>query len=416
MKEIRNKTYHLLRWGERYTKTDNVYLAKGGFWLTFAQAVSTLSSFGIAVAFANLVEPTTYGIYQFVLAMAGVLSSTTLSGLNTAAIRSVARGAEGVILESLKIKLKFGSVGSLLSLTIAGYYYFQSNLTLAICFFIVAFFLPLFYSLGISNALLKGKRLFSVDSKFNTASQIISAIAILITLLLTDNIFIIIALYFAVWTTLRFIIFRITIRKHKANDVVDPEMSSYGKHLSFLGFIGTVADFLDKILIFHFLGAVQVAIYSFAIAPVMQIKGMLKNVHLLSLPKFSKNTDAQVKSSLGLKSLITFLFSIPIAICYILLAPLLFKFLFPNYIESVLFSQIFTIAIPVAAFGTLSGSALEARLEIKRKYLISFFSKGLKIILMLVLIGNFGVWGIITAILTAQLLTVVLSFWLAKKT
>ena len=43
--KIKNKTYKLLRKSEKYTKTDMVYLTKGGFWLTLGQIISSTSAF-----------------------------------------------------------------------------------------------------------------------------------------------------------------------------------------------------------------------------------------------------------------------------------------------------------------------------------------------------------------------------------
>ncbi|PIP87105.1 hypothetical protein COW81_01995, partial [Candidatus Campbellbacteria bacterium CG22_combo_CG10-13_8_21_14_all_36_13] len=412
---FRKKTYDFLRWGEKYTKTDNVYLAKGGFWLTFGQVISTFSSFGLAVAFANLLPPATYGIYQFVLATAGILSATTLSGLNRAAIRSVARGAEGVILESLKIKIRWGSLGSLTSLILAGYYFFQSNLTLSISFLVVSFFLPLFFSLGISSSLLKGKKEFGADAKYGAFNQIAAVVVMLLALIFSDNIFLILTSYFGIWTLLRFLIFKITLRKYQTNQNLDPEIKSYGKHLSVMGFIGTIADYLDKLLIFHFFGAIEVAFYSFAISPVIQLNGLLKNVHSLALPKLSIKSKTEIQKTITGKSLSLLLFSIPLFIFYILSAPFIYKIFFPNYIDSVFFSQIFALTIPLVAFGTLSATALEAQMEVKRKYILTLFSKISKIILMIVLVIPYGILGIIFGTIINYILVVVLAFFLAIK-
>ena len=85
-----------------------------------------------------------------------------------------------------------------------------------------------------------------------------------------------------------FYFFKITLNKFPPNQNHDPETISYGKHLSFTGIIGTVATYLDRLLIFHYLGAVEVAIYSIAIAPPEQIKNLFKNIPTLAMPKLAQ--------------------------------------------------------------------------------------------------------------------------------
>jgi O-antigen/teichoic acid export membrane protein len=416
MERLRNKAYQALKKSERIFKTDMVYLAKGGFWLTLGQVTSTAIGFGLAVAFANLIPSITYGTYQFVLSVSGILSASTLTGLNTAAVRSVARGAEGVISSSLKTKLKWGVSGSLASLLIAAYYFINGDNNLAISFLIVAAFLPSFYSLGIYSSLLKGKKLFATDTKYNITSQLLTSLAVLFALIFTDNLFIVLFFYLASWSVARFVIYIDVIKKVKENDKIDPEILSYGKHLSVMGVIGTISDNLDKLLIFHFIGAVEVAVYSFAIAPVMQLNGLLKNVHTLALPKFSLRSKEEIREMFLSRSFRLLVASLPMVMTYIIAAPYLYKIFFPNYLESVTISQVFSLSLLLAAVGTLSATALESQMEVKRKYILTLFSKVSKIILMLIMVIPYGIWGIVYATLINHFIVVIIGIWLVKRT
>jgi len=64
IKKLKDKIYRLLRRSEKYFKTDMVYLAHGGFWLTLGQIISSAASFLLAIAFANLLPKETYGTYK----------------------------------------------------------------------------------------------------------------------------------------------------------------------------------------------------------------------------------------------------------------------------------------------------------------------------------------------------------------
>jgi len=44
MQKIKNFLYKKLRLSEKYTRTDMVYIAKGGFWLTFGQSITSILS------------------------------------------------------------------------------------------------------------------------------------------------------------------------------------------------------------------------------------------------------------------------------------------------------------------------------------------------------------------------------------
>jgi len=348
------------------------------------------------------------------LAAAAILSISTLAGLNTAMVRSVARGAEGILIPAFKTKLRWGTLGSVASIAIAIYYWVQGNFVLAASFLIVAVFLPLFYSLGISGALLSGKQLFKINAQYNIAGQILSAVIVFIALYFTNNGVIILLTYFASWTIIRAAIFRLTLKKYKTNDNDDSDMRSYGKHLSVIGAMGNIGDYADKLLIFHYLGAVEVAVYGLAIAPVMQLKGLVKHLNTLALPKLSQRNKEDTQNGIISKSLRLSLVSLPFIAVYIFAAPYIYEVFFPAYLASVPYSQVFALVLALTALGTMPTTALEAQMEVKKKYILTSSSKILKILLMVILIIPYGIWGIVGAIIITNIITSILSLWFVK--
>ena len=65
MKNLKQKIYEFLRWSQKYTETDNVYLLKGGFWLIVNQIISISTGIVLYIAFANFLSPHDYGIYKY---------------------------------------------------------------------------------------------------------------------------------------------------------------------------------------------------------------------------------------------------------------------------------------------------------------------------------------------------------------
>ena len=127
MQRLKAKIKNFLIWSQKYTQTDMVYLAKGGFWLTLGNIISSASVFLLAIAFANLLDSTTYGNYKYILSLVGILIIFTLTGTKFAIPQAVARGLEGSFYTGFKTKLKWGVLGSLSAIGLAGYYFLQGN-------------------------------------------------------------------------------------------------------------------------------------------------------------------------------------------------------------------------------------------------------------------------------------------------
>jgi len=415
MQRIKEKFYKLLHWSEKYTKTDMVYLTHGGFWLTLGQIVSSISSFLLAIAFANLLPRETFGVYKYILSVCGILAIPTLGGINTAVTQAVARGYEGSLVPALKTKIKWGLLGGLASLILAGYYYFQGNIILTISFLVAAIFLPLMDPFGIYDSLLQGRKLFNISSKYVIISQIISVIALIITIFLTKNIFLVLLAYFLSWTLLRFIFWKITLKKFPPNQNQGLKTISYGKHLSLIGVINAIALYLDRLLLFHFFGAIEVAIYSFAIAPPEQIKIFFKNISSLALPKFSERKKEDLKKTMFHKVFVLGIIITLVVFVYLLLAPLVYKIFFPKYIESIFYSQIYAISIIAITLLYLPFSALQAQVATKELYFLNFWNSLVQIILLIIFIYFWGILGAVISRVISRFLNLIFSFILLKR-
>ncbi|PKM91837.1 hypothetical protein CVU82_01360 [Candidatus Falkowbacteria bacterium HGW-Falkowbacteria-1] len=399
IEKIKIAIYKLLKKSEKWTKTDMVYLAEGGFWLTLGQGVSSVSAFLLAIAFANLLPKETYGTYKYIMSIVSLLAIPTLTGMNTAIIQAVARGYEGSLISALKTKIKWGLLGGLLGLSLALYYYLQNNDTLAIAFLIVSVFIPFMDSILIYESYLNGKKNFKTLGRYTVFIRIISAITMVVTIFFTKNIYLIVSSYLLSNTLLRLILLKITLSKNKLNEKKDPNTISYGKHLSLMSILNIFSIYLDKLLIFHYLGASELAIYSIAIAPVEQMKGLIKNINALALPKFSATSTENLKTNLKPKILKMTLILAIMSFCYILIAPFAYRVFFPQYLESIFYSQLFSLSLVLIGPIMLLISAFQAKEKKMTLYQYNIIKPIIRIILLFVLINYFGITGIIFAIL-----------------
>ena len=416
LNKLKSKLYNILRRSEKYTKTDMVYFTKGSFWMTLGQIISSASSFLLAIAFAKLLPKETYGVYKYILSIVGILNIFTLSGINTAIIQAVARKYEGSFIPAIKMKIYWGMLGSLVGLVLAGYYYFQGNIALTISFLIVSVFLPFMDSFTLYDSLLSGKKLFRVSVNYGIISQVIAVAILIISLFFTKNLFLILIAYFLPWTIMRFIFFKITLNKFPPNKNQDSQTISYGKHLSFTGIIGTVATYLDRLLIFHYLGAVEVAIYSIAIAPPDQIKNLFKNIPTLAMPKLAQRSFKEIDALLYKRLIYLFLAGLAMVGMYFILAPYFFKIFFPKYLESIFYSKALSLSIiftaPLSLLNAIGNSKINNTPK-KMIYQSSIIIHTILITSLLILTPMFGVMGVILSRLIFLFSTVITStvYW-----
>src|SRR3989344_7848517 len=163
-----------LRWSERYTKTDMVYLASGGLWLILGQTVSALSALALAVAFANLVPQETYGAYKYITSMAAMFAIFSLPGIGVAVIRASAQGNEHVIHSATRARVLCSLAGTAVALLGSGWYWIHNNNELALALLIIAATLPVLDTTTTYLSYLAGKRRFDLQLKYQAMTQAVS--------------------------------------------------------------------------------------------------------------------------------------------------------------------------------------------------------------------------------------------------
>ncbi|MDP2947312.1 MAG: oligosaccharide flippase family protein [Nanoarchaeota archaeon] len=386
---------------QRFTGSDNVYLAKHGSYLVIGNIVSMTAAFLLSIALARLLPKETYGQYRYILSIMAILAIFSLEGINKAVIQGVAKGFEGVFLTGFKTKLKWSLLGALASIGVAFYFWLQGNIEFTVSFLIVAVFLPLFKGGEIYQSYLDGKKLFGRRINYVTLIQVLATISIIIALFLTKNLIILILVYFLSYSALRIFFLFLTIKKIKPNQVKDAETIRYGKHLSFMGIIGLIVQQIDSVLLFYFVGPIQLAIYSFATLPIQYIRTPLQIIQELALPKLSTRPEQDIKKTLPKKLLkITVLILLGIAI-YVIVAPYFYKIFYPQYMESVFYSRLFALTLLVFPVSMMM-LALQAKMKTKQLYRVSILSSIIEMVLMVLLTSFYGIIGAILARLISQ--------------
>lgn len=403
MENLKIKIVSLLRWSEKYTKTDMVYLTKNSFWINANTIIVSIFSFVLSIAFARFVSKDTYGIYQFVISLSGIIGAFTLTGMNTAVTQAVARGFEGVFQKSVRTQIKFAFIPLLIGLAISLYYALNLNSTLSTSLIIVAIFLPLSNALNTWGAFLNGKKEFGNYFKLNQITNFIYYGGMITSIILLPNVILLIALNFLLGIVSNLVIYKLVVKKYKPNQNQDNENIHFGKKLSLSNILPIIALSIDNIIIFHYLGATNLAIYAFASNIPERLGGLMRPISMIAFPKFSEQDPEILKENIYKKTLKFFILAIIAGIIYIFISPYFFKLLFPLYTDSVFYSQLYTIAVIISLTATLPLTSIYAR-KLSRIYILNIIYP-LASIILLVLGGYFGgLIGVIYAKIASSIL------------
>ncbi|MFH1423674.1 MAG: oligosaccharide flippase family protein [Candidatus Nealsonbacteria bacterium] len=411
--KIKNRAYQLLRSTQKYTGTDNVYLAQSGFWLILGQITAAATSFLLALAFANLLPKATYGNYQYIISLVGILGIFSLTGMRIAISQATARGLEGSFYTGFKTQLKWGLLASVVAIGGALYYWLRGNTLLPIPLLFIAAFLPLMLASRVYVGLLAGRKLFSVQTKYGIANQIITVSIMVIVLFLTKNILWLVTAYLVSHTFLNYFLYLLTKHKFQPNKKEDPQTISYGVHISLMAVISKVASYLDKILLFTVIGSSQLAVYSFAVIVPGEIQKILGHVLTLASPKLAPKSRAEIKKTIMKKVGKLFFLTMALAVLYVIVAPYLYKIFFPQYLESIHYSRLFVLSFISVPIGLL-GVSFQAKMMKKELYLIKI-APFIKILLLIILVPLYGISGAIMAIIGAEIIQSGLILFLFRK-
>ena len=398
---------------QKFFNTDLSYLAKNGGWLVVSQIISFVTTILLASAFAHFVSQESYGTYKYFLTLISIFSVFTLTGMNTAISRSAGRGAESNVYTGIKKKIKWGFIGSVFCLMTSAYYLLQGNTEFSVTLLIVSLFIPFNDSFTAYQAYLSGKKLFKVVANNIIQIRIISSLLLLLAIFYTDQTWMLVATFIATSTLLNGIYMYINLKKYPPVDSDKDTDLSDGMHLSVMGGLGVVTGSLQGIALWHFLGPVGLAVYSFALAPIEQIRPFLKFIETLFMPKIAKDSWDMPNLKGFLKKLFPFILTISLGvIIYILTIPHVFKILFPTYTESIIYTQILSVSLILTAITVVTHTILKAKKKIKAMYVLNVLNITMDLILLIPATYFFGIYGLVFAIIIQKVITVSISFYI----
>lgn len=402
-KKVQEIIRKALLWSQKYTRTDMLYLAKGGFWLTFGDVIASGLAFVLAITFAHFVSKETYGTYQYIISIIGLLGILSInSGLSTSLRRSIAQGKEGSFVPTIKTAVRWALLGAAGAVAVSLYYFTKANSLLGWVFLLVAIFIPFRDSFSLYQSVLEGRKQFDTEVKYSIVTNIVSTLILILAAIFARNIFILILAYLIPRILFSLFFYLKLAGTIHSNAKEDSETVNFGMHLSFLRVLGMIAEKLDTILLWNLLGAPSVALYSFALGPVDQIRSVTNIIPTLASPKLAQNTTENLRKTLPRKIFVMVGILATITAVYIAAAPFIYRVFFPNYVGSIWYSQFYALSLLFVPRNVIS-ETLAAHGQKGKMYALSMITSSFRIAIMIPLIHSFGVSGAVTAYLAASL-------------
>lgn len=405
-------TDSLIRLLERIMRVDVRYLFRGLFWFFFQHILLAGSGLISAVIFANLLPKEVYGTYRYILSIASVLTIATVTRIDDSLSVSVAKGFEGDFFGIYKTRIKWGLFGALAGAILGIYWFTHHNALLGTLALITAFFVPFFEPPTVYNGFLIGKKNFKKLSLLGIANNLLYTAAIVAVVFATKNIILIITVYFLINTVTRTATFFYVYFSERPNAKTEPRTYSYGKRLSLLDILAVISGQIDSILLFHYLGAAELAAYTFIKRVPEHIKVIPKYVTALSTPRFStKNiSDPQIKKEAVRKTAFLFLSLLAVSAVYILFAPVMFRYLFAPYQQYTRLSQLYALSLPLN-FGGLFLNFIETSRKERIVAKLGVVSTVLRIAVIVFSLKFFGLVGLVAGFLITRFVTTLMRMY-----
>ena len=178
-------------------------------------------------------------------------------------------------------------------------------------------------------------------------------------------------------------------------------------HITGAGIIGTVASYIDKIILFQVAGPVALAIYGFATAGPERLKSLLKGWISIALPRLTESSIHEIRSVFYKRIGLSVLIGTLLAVIYIIFSPPLFQWFLPKYLDSIFYSQIYALSLVAVPITIYTGSIFASQNMLRAIYAFNIGSQVARIVLFLIFGWLWQTWGLIVASLLSCLVNTI---------
>lgn len=365
-------------------------------WLTARNISVSALSLVITYIGANYLAPETFGSYKYLIGFFTFMSIFTLTGANSALTRHIAKTNEVPLFYIAKKTAQISLYTTIFGFFIAGYYFYQGDQTFGIIFILIAILFPALQLQHLYTSYLNGVQKYREWFLYAFVGQLVITCAVGTAMLMGEKLIVLITTFFLSQILAFGVISLVVVQKnklfqnkHKANEVYQ-----FAEKLSLVSIIKKTSDQIDLLLAFQLIGPVATATYAINKTPIELIHSQGAVLRTLALPKFSKLSATAVRDSLHQKAILLALIMCLVAAGYIIVAPYVFDILFPFYADSVIYTQIMALSLPMVP-SVLYLEALTAKKAVGSLFVTDTITPIFSISLLVVLTFWLGALGIV---------------------
>jgi O-antigen/teichoic acid export membrane protein len=392
-------------------------LFRNSFWIMTENGISLVLGMLVVYAMGNFIDPSVAGEYKYIISLAAIVASFTISGVTYAVIRETSMGYDSFFHFATNKSLKWSLSPVLIAFVISAYYFWQGNSVYAIAFFIATFFTIMISNFSLYRSYLTGKENFQKMAIYGNIVLFVTSLLSLATFYFFDNLLLLMLGTLGTQFLTLLVIYYL-VRKGIPHTSLDQELvdkfNRYVYSQSFINIISIAATQMDKIILFQFLGPVDLAAYTFVTVLSEKIRGLLKSFSSLIFPKFVKRDVETIKDKMFKESILFFVF---LTFCFLgtlLVTPFLYAWFLPKYTTYIYLAMIYSLSI-FSILGQVPYTAIQAKNYKKDLYTYELSNSVLQVVCVAVGIYFAGLLGAVVGKIVASFVGIAVLYGLLFK-
>lgn len=318
----------------------------------------------VVVVLTRTLTKEQFGNYQGVLAVVGLCSAFTLTGLGSVIVQSVARGHEGTYRAAVRMSFLGAIFGGLVILGCGIGSWMQGDRDSGYAYLIAGILFP--FSQGLLNwqSYQAGKEQFRVTALHQGLSMLIAyGVIIASVFILKPNIIAPVAIYFGVYAVQNVRMVQRIQGQIPADAETEPGSMRYGLRISFYELFNTVGNYLDRLLLLYCLSPEALAVYAASSRIPELLKVNIQAARQVLIPELARQAHytRSLDKKLNLVGLVTLL---GLGLIGIGIVPWFLPLVFSDkYADAVIYCQLLLLSVGIGTFATTKYTYILSQLD-----------------------------------------------------